>query len=112
MLRFLLILPLLVAACDMEIAKAREGSREPAVIEDAKLIRVQLEIQRLTSELEQYHMRRGEWPESWRQIKRSGLDPWGGEYVFEIEGDRPLVFSAGPDDEIGTDDDVYAGVPR
>ena len=112
MLRSLLIVPLLVAACDMEIAKAREGSREPAVIEDAKLIRVQLEIQRLTSELEQYQMRTGEWPESWRQIKRSGLDPWGGKYVFEIEGDRPLVFSAGPDDEIGTDDDVYAGVPR
>ncbi len=111
-MRLLLIVPLLVAACDMEIAKAREGSREPAVIEDAKLIRVQLEIQRLTSELEQYHMRRGEWPESWRQIKRSGLDPWGGEYIFEIEDDHALVFSAGPDDEIGTGDDVYLGVPR
>ena len=33
----------------------------------------------------------------------------GCEYVIETDGNRAVIFSSGPDGEIGTDDDVYSG---
>ena len=33
-------------------------------------------------------------------------DPWGSEYKYERKGNKILVYSAGPDGEFGTDDDI------
>ena len=33
-------------------------------------------------------------------------DPWGTEYKYERKGNKILVYSAGPDGEFGTDDDI------
>lgn len=33
-------------------------------------------------------------------------DPWGNDYKLEIKGKNILVISAGPDGEMGTDDDI------
>ncbi len=97
----------LLAACDVDSFPGPERKAKDApVVEDAKVFRAQLEIQRLQSEVMQHQTMRGEWPRSWRDIKRSGRDPWGEEYVLEIVDEKPVVSSSGPDRELGTDDDV------
>ena len=34
------------------------------------------------------------------------LDPWDGEYVYESDGRKYTIISAGPDGELGTEDDI------
>ncbi len=101
----LLALLLLPPACDVELGKGPKG-KPPPVVEDALIFRAQLEMKTLAAEVEQHHALRAEWPADWRALKRSGRDPWGNEYAFEIDGERATVFSAGPDGEFGTDDDL------
>lgn len=96
---------LLLVACYDPV----EAAKTAPVVADAKRFRAQQEIHRLRLESEQYHALKGEWPGSWQALRRTGLDPWGAEYVLEVDGDRAVIFSSGPDREIGTDDDVYGG---
>ena len=100
------ILTLLLIGCEADTLLPTKG-HEIAPVHDAKVLRARMEIQRLTAEVEEHQARRGEWPSDWRAIGRSGLDPWGGEYVLDFEWDRPVVYSAGPDGAADTDDDVY-----
>ena len=104
-MRPLLLALLLLPACDVELGKQPKG-KAPPVVEDAQVFRAQLEMKTLAAELAQHHAMRGEWPEDWAALKRSGKDPWGNEYAFETDGERVSVFSAGPDGEFGTDDDL------
>jgi hypothetical protein len=100
------ILAVLLMGCEADTFLPTKG-KEVLPVYDARVLRARMEIQRLAAEVEQHHALRGEWPSDWRAIGRSGLDPWGGEYVLEFERDRPIVFSPGPDGEADTDDDVY-----
>ncbi len=100
------ILALLLMGCDVDTLLPTKG-KEILPVHDAKVLRARMEIQRLTAEVEEHEARRGEWPPDWRAIGRSGLDPWGSEYLLEFERERPVVYSAGPDGEPDTDDDVY-----
>ena len=102
-MRRLISLLLLVAACD---PGAKAQGREPASVEDARVFRARLEMRQLAAELEQHRALRGDWPADWKELRRAGKDPWGGEYAFETEGEAALVFSAGPDGEFDTDDDL------
>jgi Type II secretion system (T2SS), protein G len=79
-----------------------------SVINKARLLRVRKEIQGYEAEISQHLRIRGEWPEDWGFLRRSAADPWGTDYGFEIEGERPVVYSAGPDREYGTEDDIHA----
>jgi hypothetical protein len=36
------------------------------------------------------------------------MDGWGNEFKYKREGDEFTVFSAGPDKQVGTDDDLRA----
>jgi hypothetical protein len=99
---------LLLAACDFGTGTKPKG-KAPAAVEDAQIFRAQLEMKTLAAELAQHHAMRGEWPKDWRAIRRSGKDPWGNDYAFEADGEQVSVFSAGPDGEFGTDDDLAGG---
>jgi hypothetical protein len=105
--KILLAALLLLAACDAELNRTGKGRSAP-IVEDTQVFRAQLEMRQLAAEIAQHHALRGEWPADWRTLKRSGKDPWGGDYQFEIDGEIVTVFSAGPDGEFGTDDDVGA----
>ncbi len=96
---------LLLIACHDPV----EVAKDAPIVGDAKRFRAQLEITRLKTESEQFHALKGEWPDSWQALRRSGIDPWGEEYVLDSEDERAVIFSSGPDREIGTDDDVYGG---
>ncbi len=102
-MRPLLLALLLLPACDVDLG--RKG-KAPAAVEDAKIFRARLEMRQLAAELEQHRALRGEWPRDWTDLKRSGLDPWGGVYAFETEGEEAVARSAGPDGEFDTDDDL------
>jgi hypothetical protein len=104
-MRRLLLALLLLPACDGPSGASPDAKAPPAV-EDARILRAQLEIRQLAAELAQHHALRGEWPEDWRALKRSGRDPWGNEYAFETDGEVATVLSAGPDGEFETDDDL------
>jgi hypothetical protein len=101
--RLLLLALLLLPACD---AGTGTGAKEPAAVEDARIFRAQLEMKTLAAELEQYRALHGDWPADWAALRRSGKDPWGNDYGFEPEGEQVAVFSAGPDGEFDTDDDL------
>lgn len=34
------------------------------------------------------------------------LDPWDMDYVYKLEGKRPVIYSSGPDQELETEDDI------
>jgi general secretion pathway protein G len=34
------------------------------------------------------------------------LDPWDMDYVYKLEGKRPVIYSSGPDQEMETEDDI------
>jgi hypothetical protein len=104
-MRPLLLALLLLPACDLELGKQPKG-KAPPVVEDAQVFRAQLEMKTLAAEVEQHRALRAEWPADWRALKRSGRDPWGNEYALEIDGEKAQVYSAGPDGEFGTDDDL------
>jgi hypothetical protein len=103
----LLLLFLACAGCDFEPMQNKKA-KPPAAVRDAQRLRVAMDMRQLLTEVEQHYSLRGEWPESWRAIRRSGLDPWGNEYVLLIEDGRAIVSSAGPDGEPDTDDDIYS----
>jgi hypothetical protein len=96
---------LLLAACYDPVDVAKDAP----VVAESRRFRAQMEIARLKTESEQFHALKGEWPDSWQDLKRSGIDPWGEEYILEPEGNEAIIFSSGPDREIATDDDVFGG---
>ena len=104
-MRFLVLLLILPASCSDPVDAAK-GAPEVA---DARRFRAQNEIVQLERQTEQHFRLHGEWPEDWEALGLRGTDPWGGEYVLQTDGDDAVIFSAGPDREIGTDDDVYGG---
>ena len=71
-------------------------------------MRAQMEIRQLRTEVGQHHVLRGEWPSESSELLRTAIDPWDNPYVVEIDGSRAIVYSAGPDGEIDTGDDIHA----
>ena len=39
------------------------------------------------------------------------VDPWGNDYFYNVEGNRPIIVSFGPDRQEGTQDDI-SSAPR
>lgn len=91
----------LLPACGIETQIENEN-----LIGDTRLLRAEMEMRQLKNDLEQHHALRGEWPADWITVRRSGMDPWGSEYTFEVEGSDAVVYSAGPDREHETADDL------
>lgn len=40
------------------------------------------------------------------------LDPWDMDYVYKLEGKRPVIYSSGPDQEMETEDDISSAPQR
>ena len=97
---------LLLAACELKPFDT-EDTGDPVAIEQARIVRAQVEINTLRAEMTRYYAANGEWPPNWASLKRSGRDPWGHAYAMHYDGDEPIVYSAGRDGQFDTDDDVY-----
>jgi hypothetical protein len=103
--RLVSLLALLLAACGQEIP-VPTGEQGLHKMGQARELRASLEIRQLKTEAEAYWTRTGEWPEEWSDVRRSGNDPWGHPYVLDTSDGTAYVFSAGPDGEIDTEDDI------
>jgi general secretion pathway protein G len=94
--------------------------------ERAKISRAVMDIQSLGTALSMYEIQMGAYPSSdqglraltedtgepgWtRQLSRKSFDdPWGNEYIYSYPGTHDNeydLYSAGPDGQEGTDDDI------
>ena len=73
----------------------------------------EIRIRQLSEIVTIYYMRNEELPETFEDLveiemlREVPVDPWGNEYVYEVEGKRDFVLlSKGPDGEAGTERDV------
>jgi len=99
------LLLLAVASCG-DLSPTGTVERGKPLMDRAKRLRIQQEIRYLEHELGQQHALTGEWPDDWGFLRRSANDPWGNEYRFSVEDGEGRVFSAGPDGEPDTPDDI------
>jgi len=99
-------------------------------LEDGKLSATSIQISGFKSQLKEFRRRCGFYPtteqglealidkpEGGRDCKRyppEGFidgdsipdDPWDAPYEYVLEGNKPNIISAGPDGDVGTDDDI------
>jgi general secretion pathway protein G len=90
------------------------GSMNNARIQEANA-----EVNRLVQIVEQFRVTHGDIPEQLEDLARNvnGFqpllsrvpeDPWGQDYHYESNNDGTYtVYSSGPDEQSGTDDDIY-----
>ncbi len=107
MMRWLLVMALLAFAACGDLSPTGTVERGIPIKERAQRLRIRQEIREFERELVQRFARDGEWPDDWSFLRRSANDPWGNEYRFYVEDDIAVVFSAGPDGEPDTKDDVH-----
>lgn len=83
--------------------------------QDAQLDTARNQTVTIQGAVEQYRTtKRGKCPKSMQDLKAAGFinkiskDPWGGDYEFKCPGDKMSVdvMSAGPDGDMGTEDDI------
>ena len=83
----------------------------------ARVVRAEAEASNLAKAVKHFQRDHGRWPTDLQELVRPPdnaepmldrllRDPWGGEYVLQIENDTPRVYSAGPDGVFGTSDDI------
>ena len=85
---------------------------------DARISTTRALINNVDVAVKSYNMKHGKYPESLEVLTQETADedamlqggitdPWGNDIKFEKRGKkRPLLTSAGPDGEFGTDDDI------
>jgi general secretion pathway protein G len=95
-----------------------------AVQQGAAEAKAKAEIADLMNEIEKYKVDKGSYPDNWSDFgswytneKYSGtaytitegepdapIDPWGSEYLYDFDSDRPFVYFIGSSGPNGTDD--------
>ncbi len=85
------------------------------MVEDGNRRTAQMELAQIEQMIETYYMTEQQLPEKLEDLTEGPhpithevpADPWGNEYIYEVHGERDFeVYSAGPDGEPGTDNDI------
>ena len=88
-------------------------------LEDANIKEAGIEVKNLSSMVEQYMLKGSppKLPDTLEDLtqgrnpvtKKVPQDPWGSDYIYRKTGGRQFeIFSAGPDGQEGTEDDITA----
>lgn len=118
----LLLLLLLLLALGLTFEPSRtaileftEPAREAAINPFRKWV-TNKELQQVVVDLERHEDMRGSLPagrgqfDAWLddryQQESSRQDAWGTRYTLQVQGDRVIVISAGPDGTFGNEDDL------
>ncbi len=107
MVRILLVSVVFALAACGDLSPTGTVERGIPQMKRAERLRIQQEIRYFERELGQRYAIDGEWPDDWSFLRRSSNDPWGNPYHFYVEDGEAVVFSAGPDGEPDTADDVH-----
>lgn len=112
---------LLVPSCD----KGSGGDNAAETPKESELDRTkrktaEVEMQQIGDAVDLFVVSEGRTPASMESLTAPATgapyldgiqeDPWGTPYVLEMEGKSGRAISAGPDMEIGTDDDISVSV--
>lgn len=121
------LIELLVVIIILAILAAVVIPRVIGRTEDARIAKATADISTIDSVLDQYKLDTGQYPttdeglqalmtnvgnnERWNgpYLKSLPLDPWGNPYLYRYPGEQGLeydVYSAGPDKQPGTQDDI------
>ena len=99
-----LLLLLLATAC----AKPADEANKSTKVGKARAFKAEQDLRLIRRECDQYQALHGELPADMDALGRTRLDPWGTEYALDIEDGMLDLYSAGPDGEFDTNDDVRA----
>jgi general secretion pathway protein G len=83
-------------------------------LNDAKNDTAKQEIGTIQNGLKLFYTRKGKYPDTGTGLKAlvdsqiidKTVDPWGNEYVYLLQGNKPQVTSYGPDGAPNTEDDI------
>jgi hypothetical protein len=98
------LLLILTAACAKPADKANKSTK----VAKARSFKAEQDMRHLRRECDQYQALHGELPTDWDEVGKSAIDPWGTEYALDVEDGIVDIYSAGPDGEFDTNDDVRA----
>lgn len=83
--------------------------------QDAQLDTARNQTVQIQQLVEQYRIqKKGKCPKNLSDLKAAGIankvgkDPWGNEYDLKCDGSGVKVSSAGPDGEMGNEDDIHS----
>lgn len=87
-------------------------------LDRANIRTAQIEIGQLEGQVEQYYTMEGELPDQLEDLTEGPRpyiegevpeDPWGNDYIYDRQGSQQFeIYSAGPDEVEGTEEDVFA----
>jgi len=94
----------------------------PRWVEKARVTRAKSDIEAIKNAVNMFQFDTGRYPESLEELvnppadaqgtrpapylEKMPIDPWNHPYIYTIEGNRPVIVSAGPDGQQGTEDDL------
>jgi general secretion pathway protein G len=116
------LIELIVVITIIGILAAAVVVNYPRYVERARRGRAEADVENLKNAVNLFRMEQSRWPETLEDLvnppeTRGGLqeepyleklpiDPWGNEYIYVIEDNRPVIISMGPDGQEGTQDDL------
>jgi hypothetical protein len=103
---FLVALMVLLAVAGLQETWSGRG---PAMFlggDSLKRVKTVRDVDGLRFMAEAYKYRNGSYPGRLEQIG-DARDAWGRPYSYRVESDTLIILSAGPDGEVGTEDDIY-----
>ncbi|MCA9565318.1 MAG: type II secretion system protein GspG [Myxococcales bacterium] len=86
-------------------------------LKSSKIKDAQAEVAQIKGFIQNYYIQCNSYPDDLSDLESGCLgaitdhvpnDPWDNPYEYVREQNSPVVFSAGPDGQSGTEDDVYA----
>jgi hypothetical protein len=100
----LLFLLVVAAAC----AKPADEANKSTKVANARMFKAEQDMMHLRRECDRYQALHGELPEDLEALGFTRNDPWGSEYALDVEDGFVDIYSAGPDCEFDTIDDIRA----
>jgi general secretion pathway protein G len=116
------LIELIVVITIIGILAAAVVVNYPRYVERARRGRANADVKNIQDACNMYRMDQSRWPETLEDLvsppetpegfreepylEEMPIDPWGREYLYTLEENRPVIISFGADGEEGTEDDI------